>query len=982
MTVKRYGLFFCLLCLAAALGPACQDRSTPVQELGNLGDPCLSSYDCMSDLVCAASGTCQDPGDRPRGTAAEGESCLVDECRYGLTCCGSLLSDRRGCTPNVCVRPGDVGDRCAATEDCRLGTVCDETGTCAVDGVAAVGEPCAVSGECAWGLVCSSAGTCREPGEGAEGDACAGTEDCRPGLLCAGDATCRDPDDASSAPHGMGGLGEECAATSECLLHMTCFLDGTCQVPRTWPGAYCAADDPDDPEPFRVYYEIPALPHEGELDFYRLPFPNDIRIRAGKVQLDGHPVPDVEIAGGAVQAYLDAVEESATAFSTQPTVFMRFSRSPDFDTIRLASVCETCEMPSEDPPECPSGCAKWLYRNFYIVNITPPADPADPDYAGYGEGHSFGMAITTGRGKYICQNNIALRPADGAPLRPGATYAVIVTDTANPAEGIRTAEGETLIRDDDFDALVEGLLTGDCAGASGGNADVENACRLPSYQRLADYLGDSSILDYDPNWGDHLKAAAVFTTLKPSDGFATFRDKVYDCAGADCSNLPEATPEGFAENAALAGPGYRVYDGAVRMPVFQSGTPPYLDGGGEILYAGDGTVQVAPTPSSDFHRVALSLAVPDSTDMPADGWPVVIYMHDLQTDPAAEGFHAYLEGGAAEDLASVTVELGDPPAPVTARFAVLSIEGVMHGGRTGLAYDASPAPLYHNLLNPHAARDNVLQAAADGYQIMRFIDLVHETAVSGGSFPGLSGVDLDPGRVYLMARGEGGRAAVIFTAFEPLVRAAVITQAGGPVTASLVSQRAPIDLAGSMAVLVAEKNPGTMHPVVSLMQNLFDPVDPVNYGRFIIHGPPQIGETADDPPVPVLAGPHHLLVIMGRDDPAAPESSMLSLISTFGIHQFDNDAADCRCGDGCDAPSADGLHDAVCSIGGMDRFTDDVRGNLRGGLVTGGLSMFTAAGSASPHDVIFDSADAASQVAGFFASADLDAEGIPTIFAP
>jgi hypothetical protein len=978
--MKRYALLMGLLGLVCVLGPGCQKRSTPEHELGNIGDPCQSRYDCLSTLVCAHSATCQDPGDRPRGTAAESEPCLEDECRYGLTCCDSLLSDRRGCDLNTCVLPGDEGDRCAGTEDCRLGMVCDETGLCAVDGVGLVGEPCAVADECAYGLVCGSLGTCREPGEGAEGDACEGTEECGPGLLCAGDGTCRDPDDASSSSHGMGSLGDECRSTAECLLHMTCFLDGTCQVPRTWPGAYCAPDDPS--EAFKVYYEIPALPHEAELDFYRLPFPNDIRVRAGRVQLDGHPVPDVEIAGDAVRAYIDALDNGAEAFSTQPTVFMRFSKSPDFDTIRLASACETCEVPSENPPQCASGCAKWLYRNFYIVNITPPADPEDPDFAGYGEGHSFGMAITTGRGKYICQNNIALRPADGAPLRAGATYAVIVTDTANPAEGIRTAEGDTLVRDDDFDALVEGLVTGDCAGAAGGNADIENACRLPSYQRLADYLSDSGNPDYDPNWGDHLKAAAVFTTMKPAEGFATFRDKVYECAGPDCSNLPAATPEGFSENAALSGAGYKVYDGAVRMPVFQNGTPPYLDGGGEIAFASDGVVQVAPTPSSDFHRVALSLAVPDSTDMPADGWPVVIFMHGVETDPEAQGFHAYLDGGAAEALADVTVELGDPPASMTARFAMLSIEGVMHGGRTGLAYDASPAPLYYNLLNPHAARDNVMQAAADGYQIIRFIEIVHQTFADGGSFPGLAGLDLDPGQVYLMAQGEGARAGVIFTAFEPLVRAAVITQAGGPVTASLTGQRAPVDLAGSMAILVAEKNPGTMHPVVSLMQMLFDPVDPVNYGRFIIHAPPRIGETADDPPAEILAGPHHLLVFMGRDDPAAPEHPLLALVSTFGIHQFDNDAAGCRCSDACDAASADGLHEAVCTIGGMDQFTDDTRGNLRGGLVTGGLTMLVAAGDASPHDVIFNSADAEAQVAGFLASASLDAEGIPTIFAP
>lgn len=960
------------------LSLGCQKRSSPDREVGNIGDPCTSDFDCRSGLDCAHSGTCQDPGDRQRGSAAEGESCVEEDCRYGLTCCDVPLHERRGCTINTCVRPGDEGDRCAGTEDCRFGLVCDENNECAPDGVGGIDSICATSEECAYQLVCGSEGLCKEAGEGGDGDPCTGLEECRLGLVCAGDGTCRDPGNPDSASHGIGGIGDECSLTADCRLGMTCFLDGTCQVPRYWPGGYCAPDDPADD--FKIYFEVPSLPFSDELDFYRLPFPNDIRIRGGKVQLDGHPVPDVEYAGSAVSAYIDAIDDNYSGFSTQPTVFMRFSRSPDFGTVRLANVCETCENVSEDPPECPSGCAKWLFRNFYIVNITPPADSSDPDYMGYGEGYSFGMSITTGRSKYICQNSISLRTADGYPLRAGATYAVIVTDTANPAEGIRTDSGETLAKDDDFAKLIEGIASDNCAGAAEGDPDIENACRLPGYGWLSDYLGDPTQVDHDPNWQEHVRAAAVFTTMKPADKFAGFRNKVYDCTDGDCGYLPEATPEGFSENAALSGAGFKVYDGALRVPVFQTGTPPYGSEGGEIEYFADAAPRLVPPPSSDFSRVNLSMSLPDSTDMPAGGWPVVIYMHDVDTDPSGEAWHAFVANGAAQALSSVDVILGDPPAAETARFAVLSIEGVMHGNRRNSS--AGPAMLYYNLMNPLAARDNVLQAAADGYQVIRFIRLVHRTFADGGSFPGLEGVDMDPGQIYLFARGEGARSGIIFTAFEPLVRAAVISQVGGPVTANLVRQTRPLDFPGALAVMVAEKNPGMMNPAVSLMQMLFDPVDPVNYGRFIIHHPPQIGETTDDPPEPVYAGPHHLFAVFGRDDPAAPESPMLAQVATFGIHQFDNDPSNCRCNDLCDEPGDGGIHSAVCSIGGMEGSSDDIRGNLAGAAVTGVLSMAVGQGPQLGHNVIFEDADAITQYSGFFASSVLDPEGIPTLFAP
>jgi hypothetical protein len=982
-----------IIALAALASGACQDRKSPEKIVGGIGDPCDSPYDCQTSLVCAHSGTCQDPGERPRGLAAEGESCDSSSCadpegcpettcRYGLTCCSTALGVSTGCTVRTCVAPGSEGDRCEGTEDCELGLVCDEDGLCAPDGVSRLDNPCALSSECIYGLVCGSEGTCKEPGEGDEGETCEGHEDCLDGLVCAGDGTCRDPEDPDAPSHGVAALGEACAATADCQSGMTCFLDGTCQLPRYWPGAWCAPDD--EAEPFKVYFEIPSLPASDELDFYRLPFPNDIRIRGGKVQLDGHPVPDVDVARDVVRDYIDAIDDKATGFSTQPTVYMRFSHSPEFGTIRLASTCETCEVPSESPPDCPSGCAQWLLRNFYIVNITPPADPADPAYAGYGEGLSFGMSVTTGRGRYICQNNIALRPADGSPLRPGATYAVIVTDTANPAEGVRTADGETLVQDNDFAKLVEGISSGNCADAADGDPDIETACRLPGYGWLADYLDDETQIDYDPAWAAHLKGATVFTTARPAEGFATFRDKINACSGSDCSNLPAPTPEGFTENAALGGTGFTVFDGAVRMPIFQQGTPPYatMEEGGAISYAADGTVEIAGTPSSDFHRVALSLSVPDSTDVPAGGWPVVVYVHDVEAEPSGDAFHAYIRNGVAASLASVEVELGDPPTAQTARMAVLSIEGVMHGGRTGLLVERSPAALYHNLLNPYAVRDNVIQAAADGFQILRFIQAVHEIFAEGGSYPGLEGVDLDPDHVYLLGHGEGARSALVFAAFEPLVKALAVTQAGGPLSAVYTTQRAPLDFAGSMAVMVAERSPGTMHPVVSLMQMIFDPADPVNYGRFIINQPPQVGETTDDPPVPILAGPHHLFMVMGRNDPAAPEGPMFSLIATLGIHQVDNDAAGCRCGEACDAPDAAGLHDAVCTIGGLTAFTDDARGNLLWGAVTGAVTMALPGSGDSGRDVIFEDADAAAQYAGFFASAFLDPEGIPTVYAP
>jgi len=700
---------------------SCTKRTTPIQKLGGIGDPCTGDFSCNENLVCAYSKTCQDSGKRQNGSVPIGGACAEDkECAWGLTCCSSSLSQMTGCTVQTCIPAGEEGDSCASTGDCKLGFVCGKDKHCQPDGVGKEGAPCTTIRDCAYKLVCSGEGTCAKPGTGTSGSPCDGPEDCMENFVCAGDGTCVDPGAPDSSSHGIGDVGDECSGKTDCLATLTCFIDGTCQPVQYWPGAYCPPSEPS--ENFKIYFEIPSLPMEGETDFYRLPFPNDIRIKNGRVALDGHPLPDTSIGKQIVKSWFDAVENSATGFSTIPTVFMRFSKSPDFSTVRLASSCQSCNVPAESPPECPSGCAQWLFRNFYIVNITPPSDSSDPNYMGYGEGVSFGVGITTGRGKYICPNFIFLRPAENSPLRPGATYAVIVTDTANPANGIRAASSEggvPLVKDDDFAKLIEGLTGGDCAGAAGGDPDIESACMLPGYRYLKNYLDDTSILDYDPNWREHIKAAAVFTVMKPERTFSKVRDKIYNCTGSDCSYLPQVVPESVAQNTDMGGSGFTTYDFFLKMPVFQRGTPPFENPPEGGVETGSSDEPILVQTDENYSKSPASISIPNSGEVPSQGWPVVIFMPDIASSDE-DMRHLFVRNGVAELLSSVSVEIGDPPQEQTARFAVISFDPIMHSTRKG-GSSAPSSNLYFNLQNPYAVAGNMFQSAAEGYQILRFI---------------------------------------------------------------------------------------------------------------------------------------------------------------------------------------------------------------------------------------------------------------------
>src|SRR5262249_4041465 len=81
--------------------------------------------------------------------------------------------------------------------------------------------------------------------------------------------------------------------------------------------------------PFRVYFEVPR-PSKPLKDFFRLPFPNDIRVTNGKLDLSDFPKPGPTPLGIAlVQRYVAASTREFDGFSAIAPVTFRFSAAPD-----------------------------------------------------------------------------------------------------------------------------------------------------------------------------------------------------------------------------------------------------------------------------------------------------------------------------------------------------------------------------------------------------------------------------------------------------------------------------------------------------------------------------------------------------------------------------------------------------------------------------------------------------------------------------
>ena len=533
-------------------------------------------------------------------------------CVAALACLAGGCDFFDGGDPPPTARRG-VGESCSNTGDCRVGLVCDETSTCQPPGDVAQGELCVFTGDCVEGLYCAADRTCTPAGDADVGDTCATTADCMAGLTCALSgfyAECVQP--------GSGDTGDACMRSEECLAGLACVAgDGSsiCSSPaaapmgtelppsgRIWPGVECPADSSQA----KSYFEVPRF-MGADNDFYRLPYPNDIRRSASGIDLSGHPAPDTAVEEvNIIQRYLDAAE-TQDGFGLNPVGYFRFSAAYDWDSVPT---------------------------NLYLIDV-------DPDSPTFGEEQSIAWLTTFGPiSKYICENWVAARTAHGSPLRPNTTYAFIVKNGLSPHPDV----GGTFSRDSDLDLLM----------ADSAPSDPVLAEAHAKYAPLRAWLADNEIIS-----AAEVLNATVFTTRTRFDGLAlreavhaaaapTARD-VIECAdGTTTSLCSDGTVARSCEGAPSGA--FRELHGRLALPQFQEGTRPYeTEGGGFVLSGGSPQV----TGSED---VCFGLTVPSGTP-PAEGWPVLITLHGTGGSFRTAVGNGLANAMAAANVATLAIDL-------------------------------------------------------------------------------------------------------------------------------------------------------------------------------------------------------------------------------------------------------------------------------------------------------------------------------------
>lgn len=553
------------------------------------------------------------------------------------------------------------GDTCGADLDCGPGLVCGSDGTCQPlgdPGTSDDDEPCFADGDCRFGLLCGGSGRCGTGARSDAGEVCQSDGGCIAGLVCARDGLCAAAGEPGTAPEGTA-----CEGDDLCGFGLVCGPAGTCTSAPRWGGIDCGASAL--PGPPRVLFEVPR--GDALDDFFRLPFPNEVRQRVGGIDLAGFPGASVDPEpGDLLGRYLSAIAAEGTGFGPSSAVIFRFSVPVDFGTLDFSG-------------EAP---------NFAFVDITPD----DPEARGRSPRSRF--YATGGRSRYICPNWLGIRPSEGTPLTEGHTYAVIFR------RGVTANNGTPLQAAADLTALL------------GGTPPEHPALQAAwiGYAPLREWLGEAAIP------ADDVIGAAIFTVGSARARLAAVRPAVHaapmpaveevvacgagasPCAGRACAPMTGRFAEVHAR---------------VAITSFLQGVPPYADWGGEALYR-DGS----PRPQRQ-EDVCVVATVPRGT-APAGGWPVALFAHDLGGDAgtaissglaarlAEAGFatvgydgllHGARFGGEAPSLDAITALLDEPARPglmrdqaVQGAADLFALTRLLQSGVT-VPTDAEPAEL-------------------------------------------------------------------------------------------------------------------------------------------------------------------------------------------------------------------------------------------------------------------------------------------------
>lgn len=277
----------------------------------------------------------------------------------------------------------------------------------------------------------------------------------------------------------------------------------------------------------RAEFEVPGANDAVPGDYFRLPFPNDLRrFEDGTIDLSDFPA-QTAIA----QGFVDAVNGRLAGFGNYQTVTLRFSGPVD-----------------------PSS----LDGRVFFVDLT---DPETPEPVPHELVHEPRPSAT------VCPDSLSLRMLDGAPLSPRHVYA------AGLLQGVLDEDGRAVEPSPHFAALLEPRAPADSALARA----HERYAPLREWQAATEesLLVATVFSTEDPREDMERLARAVFDQPVPEAS-----------SWARCGDSPSPCPD-TSGGRACGDPNdaFDEYHALLELPIFQVGDAPYLSDGGSIDFA-------------------------------------------------------------------------------------------------------------------------------------------------------------------------------------------------------------------------------------------------------------------------------------------------------------------------------------------------------------------------------------------------------------
>ena len=570
--------------------------------------------------------------------------------------------------------------------------------------------------------------------------------------------------------------------------------------------------------------------------------------------------------------------------------------------LRFEGAIDPASLPA-DPPATLAADA-----SVQIIDV----DPASPER---GQRHLAQTHYQSTEGVYWPANTLAVMPMLGRPLRTKTRYAVVVTGKVRAAGGGRIGPSA------DLEEVLDRRPVTDRTRAL-------HDLFAPAVRELASAgVATSDIV--------HL---TVFTTGDPTE-------ETFAAMDAVATDVPAPTAKDWLKKDETAD--LVVYEGSYGpSPNYQAGNIPFRkpsDGGGFVIENGKPKLQ-------GTFGLRFALAVPNAATcpVPAGGYPVVLYAHGTGGD-----YRSFLGDGTAKAAAQKCL-------------AAMGVDQIFHGTRPGApALDDPTAEttiqlLFFNLDNILAARTSNRQSAIDVVQQAR---LFTDTRVKVPAATSATGQEIafDGSKVLFFGHSQGGLNGPLFLAGSALARGGVLSGAGSDLALNLLEKTKPVDVAAAFRLLVGLGDPdlatelNLFHPVMTLVQTLVDPADPLEYGGFIARAP-RPGQAPKSIYQTEGVGPD------GVGDSYAPPHGIEALSVAIGLPR--------------QLPGVRPVVEAGwAGLADVSVPSDGLSGNIGGGLASGVLAQFVPTAGRDGHFVVFNDPKAKGQAAAFLANLAADPKG-------